>query len=47
MGERNAQSLLFGIGVFDVELRAVDLLAGKEGRVAGFFDLYLLQHLPH
>src|ERR1700740_2502016 len=47
MGKRNAQSLLFGVGIFELELRAVDLLAGKEGRVAGFFDLDLLQHLPH
>src|SRR5271163_994710 len=47
MRERDAQSLLFGIDVFELKLRAVDLLTGKEGRVAGFFDLDLLQHLPH
>src|SRR5712671_1567912 len=44
---RRPQSFRFDLGVLAVELGAVDLLAGEEGRLAGIVDLYLLQHLAH
>src|SRR5262249_1288735 len=47
MSERWAQPLLFDIDVFEFKLGTVNLLAGEKGRVAGFLDLDLLQHLPH
>src|SRR5436190_3273970 len=47
MGHGRPQSFAFDLGVFAVELGAVDLLTGEEGRLARILDLHLLQHLTN